>query len=521
MDGLIVLLALQTVIAGFCWLFLVPLSRRGIMPSNEDFARWLGATVMAGIIAFPLLVLCARAARSVRPWLLLLGAVLFSSVLIFHLDQEVGRFRLIFANQGTVPLRIGFLLLTSLVTLCLFLLLFGITRSLWVTWRASKDPFCANVLMSITALGILPRQLRHAVARAKATAYFLSSMLLYGLGFLVFLYLVPLTGTLCTAVLQGTSTSFADGANPNPDDYQKVFTGVSVIFGVAWLLLLTACRVSTWLEKIGRQSVRATMRDTLASDHRAPILFLRAFGDDQVRLPPSRKPWLAHLIQFGWARPLLDHTVLEEGFPYGPVVALGRPGDAFPPYGAARGYFDDKSWHDAVYGLCRDASAIVFCLDEGDGVWWELEQIMASDARKRTLFLIHPKYRAPEANRAFLDVLSVRAPELLPQPSGSNGVDATGRRELRAAPVIGVYFDKEGMRVLATSSSFGHLAYWLTLRAFLRNQLGNGGIPIDGTAPAKSHTPCSDPAQVPSRNEMMGHRCGCPPRPNLGVQKST
>jgi hypothetical protein len=52
--------------------------------------------------------------------------------------------------------------------------------------------------------------LLHVVARAKATAYFLSSVLLYGLSFVVFLYLIPLTGPLATTVLQGASIFWSD-----------------------------------------------------------------------------------------------------------------------------------------------------------------------------------------------------------------------------------------------------------------------------------------------------------------------
>jgi len=43
---------------------------------------------------------------------------------------------------------------------------------------------------------------------------------------------------------------------------------------------------------------------------------------------------------------------------FGPVVALGNPHDRFPPYGAARGYFDNKDWQQAVTNLARDANSL-------------------------------------------------------------------------------------------------------------------------------------------------------------------
>ena len=54
----------------------------------------------------------------------------------------------------------------------------------------------------------------------------------------------------------------------------------------------------------------------------------------------------------------LDQVLLEEGTQYGPVVALGNPRDRFPPYGAARGYFDNKDWQQAVTNLARDANSL-------------------------------------------------------------------------------------------------------------------------------------------------------------------
>ena len=78
-------------------------------------------------------------------------------------------------------------------------------------------------------------------------------------------------------------------------------------------------------------------------DNRPPILLLRSFRDDETRVLLS-----------GWsASPWGTNTTLEELVVdclagHGPVVAIGRPGEALPPLGAAREYVDHGSWQQRV-----------------------------------------------------------------------------------------------------------------------------------------------------------------------------
>lgn len=78
------------------------------------------------------------------------------------------------------------------------------------------------------------------------------------------------------------------------------------------------------------------------------------------------------------------------GGAYGPVCAIGKPGEPSPPFGAARQYLDDASWQGAVEQLAREAQAIVVVVDETSGVQWELERIAQLGLRGKTFHLISP-----------------------------------------------------------------------------------------------------------------------------------
>src|SRR5262249_55699350 len=155
------------------------------------------------------------------------------------------------------------------------------------------------------------------------------------------------------------------------------------------------------------------------SDSRAPILFLRAFADDQIVLAKPWLPFLGRVLERGRPTTYLDHLITEEGSIYGPVVALGNPHDAFPPYGAARGYFEGATWQQAVAKLAADSSAIVICLDDTDGVWWEVEHLVAERHLDKTLFLLHPKYSRPQARDALLGLLERLSAQLAPDAAFS------------------------------------------------------------------------------------------------------
>ena len=248
-----------------------------------------------------------------------------------------------------------------------------------------------------------------------------------------------------------------------------------VAIGAAAIALLL---VFGWAaQRLVQRLVRFSLEDLQRVDPRPPVLFLRAFGDDQVELNAPTLTLFGRLLELGQERTNLDRLLLEEATPYGPVVGLGNPDDRRPPYGAARGYFNGKTWQDAVADLARNSEAIVICLDDTDGIWWEVEHLAANQHLSKTLFLMHPGHLRRDANAALLAKTSSML-RLDPQIS-KQLLAATGATSTRSpGTVIGYYLDPTaGMRIV-TSSTFSRFAYLLIIRLFLREKLGPTSRPL-------------------------------------------
>lgn len=256
---------------------------------------------------------------------------------------------------------------------------------------------------------------------------------------------------------------------------QKAFLYLALSALIAALALFIAPTVGALLSALGQKQVRLSVEELLARDERPPILFLRPFADDQVELPAAKVSFLARVGN--WLAPVrnLDRLLLEECTPYGPVVAIGNPNDSFPPYGIARGYFDDKTWQGAVTDLARESVAIVICIDDFDGVWWEVENVVSRHLDK-TLLLMHPRHIATGTSAG---LLRRTAGKLGPERGARllEAVDAVTATE-RGQRCLGAFIDPDGRLRLATSTTSSQLAFLLQARAFLRSKWGLAAGPV-------------------------------------------
>lgn len=241
-----------------------------------------------------------------------------------------------------------------------------------------------------------------------------------------------------------------------------------LFFVIGWI----AQRRLRWLARLSLETLRG-------ADRRAPVLYLRAFRDDQVRLTPAKLGLYGQLLAVARRRDSLDQILLEEATVYGPVVGLGNPSDKHPPYGAARAYLDNKSWQEAVAELARNSVAIVICVDNTDSIWWEIKHLFDKGYIKKTLFLFHPRLAEREIN---LNV-AIKMFEAI----GLGTAAAELRLELehsrmrlggRKSAIFGAFVDSNAGLQLAYSSYFSGISAVLTLRWFLRSKLGINPIPL-------------------------------------------
>ena len=190
--------------------------------------------------------------------------------------------------------------------------------------------------MFAAALGIhpicgwIPGRFRRVIAEM----LFVLATLATGFGIVVVLTLLLLGGGLIR-----NSTSI-------PALYLATFISASIFAVISALLRIFA-----------RRFARVSAENLISSDQRPPILFLRSFKDDQVLLARPKRGLIRGILAEP-LRPMLDHALLEEFTPLGPLVAIGVPGAA-APFGASRTYVDEDEWKNVVAELATAARAVV------------------------------------------------------------------------------------------------------------------------------------------------------------------
>lgn len=175
------------------------------------------------------------------------------------------------------------------------------------------------------------------------------------------------------------------------------FVGTFLILAMMLALVplgLVVGQVATWIKGFARLLTRQTYESLAARDTRPPILFLRSFSNDQFEIP--NKGALDRAMRGVPRKSKLDHVLVENFSRYGPVVAIGRPGDKDLPFGAARLYVTEENWKNEVLRMANEARAIVIVLENAHGgLGWEIETVTKSFGEK-TLFLTHHGAGAPD-----------------------------------------------------------------------------------------------------------------------------
>jgi hypothetical protein len=155
-----------------------------------------------------------------------------------------------------------------------------------------------------------------------------------------------------------------------------------------------------------RLASREVWRPESGADTRAPILFLRSFDDDQFDF--KRPVWDVRGRWFDlWSfRSNADEALIDEAAQYGPVVALGRPGETRAPFGALRHYATDEEWQSVIIDATRRAQAIVIVAGDSQGVLWEYDLLKREGLIDRTLLLFRPGTDEAAANCRALEAFS-------------------------------------------------------------------------------------------------------------------
>jgi hypothetical protein len=218
-----------------------------------------------------------------------------------------------------------------------------------------------------------------------------------------------------------------------------IFSGLqySVGFPVA-LFLLYLLLFANGLSTLGqnyqhylRKRSAKTVEQVLA-ENKAPILYLRSFVDDEI----------AAKIE---ASILTEEELLNKAFEHiGPLIAIGRPGEALPEVGAARAYFTDDQWQTAVQHYMDISRLIVLRAGLSPGLIWEIQNSVHRLDPSKLILLIPLEKNAYDQFRTRVQVLF---PRPLPDHPGHNAhrtPEKKTEKGMKYGSLLGlIYFDND------------------------------------------------------------------------------
>jgi hypothetical protein len=164
----------------------------------------------------------------------------------------------------------------------------------------------------------------------------------------------------------------------------------SLLETIAFLAVISiSSAAANWSYYRARQYRALGAAGTLQRDRRRPILLLRSFGDDMIGLKGRRGVRLPFGLDEMFAR-TFEEVITRELSRYGPVVAIGRPGESLPVVGAAREYVQSEDWQRKVSSLVDEALLIVALIGITKGLAWELNEISNRGALHKLLLVMPP-----------------------------------------------------------------------------------------------------------------------------------
>jgi len=181
-------------------------------------------------------------------------------------------------------------------------------------------------------------------------------------------------------------------------------------------LLLIASGLNTLVQNylhFLRKRLAKTVDEVLA-ENKAPVLYLRSFLDDKVAA--KREVTL-----------LTEEEEVNKAFEQiGPMIAIGRPGEALPEAGAARAYFTDDQWQAAVYHYMDISRLIVLRAGLSQGLLWEVQNSIQRLTPSKLILLIPFE---KEAYNQFRERVQSLFPKPLPDHPGHDAhrIIATSR----------------------------------------------------------------------------------------------
>ena len=147
---------------------------------------------------------------------------------------------------------------------------------------------------------------------------------------------------------------------------------------VWFLFLFILFPAAGLLIRYGKRLGTKTAADAMLSDPRPPILYLRSFRDDAKII--------LGVLNFGTRT---EEEALVAAFDsFGPVIAIGDPGESIPETGAARLYVAHDEWQRVAMELLDNARLVILYVGWTEGVLWEMQRAKAHLAPEKLLLIL-------------------------------------------------------------------------------------------------------------------------------------
>jgi hypothetical protein len=207
---------------------------------------------------------------------------------------------------------------------------------------------------------------------------------------------------------------------------QYVSTGPDYATAARLMALLLLALAAVILRRARRRGALEA-RELLRRDPRPPVLYLRAFGDDRLRLRAAtlgRRSLLEKLSPRRFDR--FEEIVVRSLSGVGPVVALTPPGETLPPLGAARESLAGAAWQPKIREWMEQAALIVLTLPPDrltEGLRWELETLSHEGRWDKALIVVPPLPARTLSTRWSALLAAPGIKELLRLPPGVPALD--------------------------------------------------------------------------------------------------
>ena len=497
-NSAMALLSMLTAILPLAIVGIVVLAYQG--PRDFEGVRWVSFVPLAIVLLFvPLLIVLASYQAGL--WYLVSvrasGVLLFVTGSVFLISYLAAPFQELYAGSfagysslawvHTVSLCLlslpGLAVISSVVRMALRLARFdphldSVVRG-WRAWPTNVFAPSLRALCVPSFLVALPR------GRFQTTFLFVVVVVLSALQTALVLGPVLTAPELLTSVVSAELRDAPTGPNntahptvgakitaarPSREPETHLVVG-KILLALPFLLILGVLLAAATLNrrlaaKFVRvaQSRAAAVYQTIAQhDTRAPILFLRSFKEEKRLLEPPARSLVAKVVRLRDAKRTLDEIVLDAASAVGPVVALGMPGEKVAPLGAARFYADSIDWQSTVRGLAQRSRAIIICVEEGEGVLWELQHLLAETYLTKTLCILSPETASATILRAIQETResgNARACDILQRIRAHSSQTTVGR------PLVGVWFPR-GVVTPIFAEDGSDYAHWCMVNLLL------------------------------------------------------